>query len=724
MMATLKTVIKECRDLLEKDCRAQARNPGQLAGTAKRSVAEQSKDAALSLLLSLATLRCFEVQVWRSPSLLAQSAKRSPESRLQAAHDRLQQDIALPFDSLPDQFVPEASVLRIIFHHFTETITTEHWRTDHILGWMYYSFHNGVPEQKQQGRFYTPDSIARYIVTHVLRHAFANSDNLPKSFAVLDLACGCGAFALQVFDGLYEFIRRNNSQGNGNDEILCRILERHLFLIDNDRRACQIATLSLYLKAKSISASCRIQRMNIFCADALYRWEHARSDALPALTEVSSGILRGEPSESGSGLAALFRRRYDVVVGNPPYRVINQLHISKAQKFLYKSYRSAAFKINLFALCVERGLEVLRPQGVLGMIVPNTALHQVYFEALRSYILDNAKILRVLDTKGLFADAAVENCILLLQQEADITQRAEHVVECVTRDSCERRKILQDRYADPAALESTTHCPQHYFVNAPLKRFHVHWSESLAALMQKIAGNHPRLGEVCESHDGVNPGNARQKLIVTENLDETCRPVLNGRNIGRYRLAWDGLYVRYNRDILSAGDTMRWGHRPSLDAAKILTRQTADRIIGAFDSGAYYVTNSIHTTILREPHADWQLKYILGLLNSTLLSFYYRKLIAETGQVFAQVKLVNLRQLPLAPASHEKQREIVGYVEHLLTHFCTAQGGPDIERKQAYREEVDRELDRCVYALYKLSADEMRIIEEDMGATSKRGYPK
>ena len=209
-------------------------------------------------------------------------------------------------------------------------------------------------------------------------------------------------------------------------------------------------------------------------------------------------------------------------------------------------------------------------------------------------------------------------------------------------------------------------------------------------------------------------------MIVSDDVDETCKKVLNGKNIRRYQLRWGGLYVRYNRSLLVKGDNVRWGHRAALDSAKILTRQTADRIIGTFDDGRYYVTNSIHTSVLRPEHADVLLKYVLALLNSTLLSWYYRKLFPEVGQVFSQVKLVNLRHLPIRLIALERQQEIVALVEQLLEDTSNdvtwAKHAIDQHERRACRaQELDDRLDTLVYAAYELSSDHIRQVERESG---------
>lgn len=247
--------------------------------------------------------------------------------------------------------------------------------------------------------------------------------------------------------------------------------------------------------------------------------------------------------------------------------------------------------------------------------------------------------------------------------------------------------------------------------------FNVHLDEATFALLEKIANGHPTLGDICESHDGVNPGNAKHKLLVKEKLDERCKQVLNGKNIGRYRLNWDGLYVRYDRRVLTKGDNVRWGHRVALDTSKILTRQTADRIIGSFDNGRFYATNSIHTTILRDgEQKEFSLKYVLALLNSKVLSFYYRKLISEAGQVFCQVKLVHLRQLPLRKISLKQQQTFIEDVETLLELEHRQQEANEPACREALQEQMkglDERLERRVYTLYELHPEDIQMVEEE-----------
>lgn len=666
MANRLKNIIKECQAALG---------------------AERSQDISLTVLLRLAAVRCFEEQLWCTPSQLSPSIPLENLCQpVSTINTLLAQLTDLPA-SWEDRWLFQlpAAALNIIRRHLTISISPEEWRAEHILDWIYQALLDDTPEQKQHGRFYTPESVADAIVTQAFD---LSGKEHGAECAILDLGCGAGSFALRAFDRLSAWYQQDNSEGGHAQDIPRQILERHLFLVDNDPHACQLAAINLYLKAKRFNPDSRIQRVNVICTDALQRWEE-RAQKAP------------DP------VRRLFTRKYDLVVGNPPYSVINQLRAAPEIIRQYKSYHSAAFKINTFPLFIERGIELLRPHGILGMIIPNTLLTQMYFEPLRQYLLDATRILRILDTKRLFDTAFVENCILLVQKEPDAALRSQQRIECVTMPSNGPLK----QTSPTSSWGNVCHIRQQHFEHAPYAMFRVHLTEPVFELIETISRDTPKLGDLCECHDGVNPGNAKHKLIVTEQLDETCHKVLNGKNIGRYWLRWDGLYVRYDRRVLNKGDNVRWGYLPALNGAKILTRQTADRIIGAFEPGDYYTTNSIHTTILKEGIRDFDLKYLLALLNSKLLSFYYRRLFPEVGQVFSQVKLINLRQLPIKLLPSEAQQVMIAGVDELLAI------GRD-SSQTARRKSIEAQLDMLVYQGYHITVEQMQLVEQEFARST------
>lgn len=94
---------------------------------------------------------------------------------------------------------------------------------------------------------------------------------------------------------------------------------------------------------------------------------------------------------------------------------------------------------------------------------------------------------------------------------------------------------------------------------------------------------------------------------------------------------------------------------------KIILRQTADKIIASCDENQYFTLDSTHLVI---PNENINSKYLLGLLNSKLINYYYQKIVPEIGKAFPEVKIVNLKNLPII-VSENSYESIIDKVEIL-----------------------------------------------------------
>ncbi len=134
-------------------------------------------------------------------------------------------------------------------------------------------------------------------------------------------------------------------------------------------------------------------------------------------------------------------------------------------------------------------------------------------------------------------------------------------------------------------------------------------------------------------------------------------------------------------------------------------RQTDDDLVVAYhseeESGRFYTDNTLFTILPNERKTE--LKYLLALLNSRLLNFLYHSISQEQGKSQAQVKIKNVRELPVVIPEHEKQEPVIDLVERIL-RAKAADPGADTGEWEA-------EIDRLVYALYGLTAGEIAAVE-------------
>jgi adenine-specific DNA-methyltransferase len=159
-------------------------------------------------------------------------------------------------------------------------------------------------------------------------------------------------------------------------------------------------------------------------------------------------------------------------------------------------------------------------------------------------------------------------------------------------------------------------------------------------------------------------------------------------------------------------------HRPRtvalFNAPKLVLRQTADTIYAAVDLIGYYCLNSI--IIVQPKHTEY-LKYYVGLLNSRLIRWLYRNLTQEQSRVFAEVKPINVRKLPIRKIDFSSQKDnqiyenIISLVDLVMELNKRKYENPGEELLSENITEALEKIDLLVYALYNLSKEDISIIE-------------
>jgi hypothetical protein len=152
---------------------------------------------------------------------------------------------------------------------------------------------------------------------------------------------------------------------------------------------------------------------------------------------------------------------------------------------------------------------------------------------------------------------------------------------------------------------------------------------------------------------------------------------------------------------------------------KIVIRQTGDSLVATLDSKQFVVRDNLYTMISRKVETD--LRYILGVVNSRLLNWFYQTTInPEKGEALAQVKRGHLAQLPIRPINFADATDVARYdrmvalVETMLElhrKLAAAVTGQEKTTLQRQIETTDRQIDRLVYELYGLTEEEVAIVE-------------
>ncbi|MFH1675569.1 MAG: TaqI-like C-terminal specificity domain-containing protein, partial [bacterium] len=344
-------------------------------------------------------------------------------------------------------------------------------------------------------------------------------------------------------------------------------------------------------------------------------------------------------------------------------------------------------------LFIERAFDLLSPSGVLGYIIPNTLLIMKSYEPLRRYLLEKGWLKSIVDLSlKVFPEVEVPTCVLVVERKDPRALPFPRQVKAGFWESA--------RAEVPSNLENAN---QDDFEKYPYAMFNIHIRSADKDILTAIERAGKPLGERFEVRDGINPANMGEKLVVkaTEELDHPFKRVLRGKDISHYQLTWDNMWVRYDPGFADKSNgeyCFLREERIFTEVPKILTRQTADHIVAAYDENGYYALNTLHVTL--PLNGDFDLESLLGLYNSRLLNYYYRLVFPDTERVFPQVKTVNLEKLPLPETNGRKDK---------LRELVLKALDPSISPIQ--KSKVFHEIDDLVYELYDLNPKQIARIE-------------
>ena len=158
-----------------------------------------------------------------------------------------------------------------------------------------------------------------------------------------------------------------------------------------------------------------------------------------------------------------------------------------------------------------------------------------------------------------------------------------------------------------------------------------------------------------------------------------------------------------------------------------MIRQTGDSLITTLDTDQFVVRDNLYTIVSK--NNGLKLAYILGLLNSKLLNWFYQNALnPEKGEALAQVKRGHLAQLPIRtidftdPADVARHERMVALVEQMLALHRQRQAARTPHEQSVLDAQIaatDRQMalcarpaiDRLVYELYELTEEEIQIVE-------------
>ncbi len=609
------------------------------------------------------------------------------------------------------------------------------------------------PEVKKAGGvYYTPSYIVDYIVRQTVGQliegkTLRQTSKLPRQISklrILDPACGSGSFLLGAYQYLLDYhlrwyedhdpakyARRKQPavyQGQRGEWRLTgvekkRILLNNIYGVDIDRQAVEVTKLSLLLQVlegeteETLGQQLSLWREralpdlgnNIKCGNSLIGPDYFEAQLLPDEAEMRRVNPFDWQAEFPEAMAA---GGFDAVIGNPPYIFARDMKFTEQDKrYYYEHYALAQYQINTYALFIEASLRLMRPQAVFGVIVPNTWLTIEKMARLRQFLAGNYNQLSIVNVEDTtFGSANVENTIVL-GDNRQVKQKDVQLAKMSDRRVGNLAQIPKSYFEtdfNPISLTKIEHLG--FAVSLEAK------SQSLSALARVKVGL-----KAYQRGKGKPAQTNRQKggrvFHSRSPVDESYLPYLQGRDVIRYHLDWSGAYLSYGKHLAEPRSIELF------QGEHILVRQIPAQpplCIHATITSETYL-NDINSMIIHNDSMH-DSKYLLGVINSRLLSFWFVVRIGKTGRkLFPQFKIRDLSRFPIRtinfdnPTDAARHDKMVALVERMLElHRKLAAAAIPADKKLYQRqiEATDRQIDALVYELYDLTEGEIRIVEE------------
>ncbi|MDR9787443.1 MAG: BREX-1 system adenine-specific DNA-methyltransferase PglX [Peptococcaceae bacterium MAG4] len=321
----------------------------------------------------------------------------------QAVFDGLKKNIKITKEKIPaaTQLFTPAWIVRYMVENSLGRLWLEsHPNSTLKANWKYY-----VDEAEQ-----TPE-VAEQL--RVLREQ--SPVKSPEDIKLIDPCMGSGHILFYAFDVLMQIYE---SEGYNARESAKLILEKNLYGLEIDRRACQLAYFALMMKARQYNR--RIFTENV--RPQVYHpagWSDGEEygslikvDEIPPKPEPPQGQLTMFDDYERDLRVWNFRRllaqKYDVVVTNPPYMGNKGLN-EKLSEYLQKNYTD--YKSDTFSAFIIRCGEMAKPSGFVGMFSPYVWMFIQSYEKLRNNLYNTKNITTLIQFEySAFEEATVPVC--------------------------------------------------------------------------------------------------------------------------------------------------------------------------------------------------------------------------------------------------------------------------------------------------------------------------
>jgi len=606
--------------------------------------------------------------------------------------------------------------------------------------------HISIGKRKETGSFYTPDYIAKYMVSKSLFEYFKNNTSLSnerltsifyrenyqlnfqentlffdiiKDLKIVDLSCGSGVFLINYFKLITEILRVNTVE---DYQKYLKNISNTVYAYDINPFAIKslLLELNIFIKPNNVEEVLLIKTFNL---DTLRSKEFNKT--VP---------------EDGFG----------IVIGNPPYLG------EKGNKALFNDIKETKFgkdyyegKMDLFYYFIYRGINILNKTGVMVYLTTNYFITADGASKLRQFLKDNGNFSEIINFNDykLFKDApgqhnlifsytkneTLDSVVINIEKEPPINNYSAFVklinksnnkysiskkllfnsrnniqlyinkdhLAIINKIKRESNYLLRDAFNVNQGLVSGADRVSKYSFNRKLSKglinlYSINIGDPIYVFNDK---NHHEF-ERKEYYKNFYKNSDIKKFSVNKTTDKRLlyidSTVEFDKELENHLLPFKEILEK--RREVKTGRRMwyeiQWPRDQEIfEKEKIVLPQRSSSNIFAYSNDPFYGSADIYYITQKESLFDYPIKVLLALLNSKLFYIYLSNIGKKKG---------NMLELYATPIKHLMIKKLDN--EHEIITVCN-------QLILNYNDKDFETLNHLIYEAYCISNKEIRFIE-------------
>lgn len=438
-----------------------------------------------------------------------------------------------------------------------------------ILGFIYQSLLLEGKKAKT-GSYYTPSNIVDEIIKE---YAMENSK-------VLDPCCGTGQFLLAFSEVVKDPL--------------------NIYGVDVDKMAVRIARLNILIKYKD-----RNFTPNVICRNTLF--------------DIGNYDLFSLNDEN--------IRDFDVIATNPPWGI----HFLKEEIEKLKESYPRVYSFESFSYFIKKSVDLLRDNGVLSFILPESILNVRTHRDIREIILSNTNIKKIIFLDRIFKNVFTPVIRLDLKK---------------SKKESNRIKVFKEN--ENYGIEQSKWKNNQSFI------FDIHANGFDTEIIEKVYKTpHTTLEGRADWALGIVTGN--NSKYITSEVRKGFEEVFKGKDVGKFVLSKPTSYIKFAPEKFQQVAPIEKYTAPE----KLIYRFISKYLVFAYDDKQRLTLNSANIVIPDIP--GYPIKVIAALFNSSLYQFIFQK-------KFSSIKVLrsHIEQMPLPLWDQKTFNEIIGMVDLII----------------------------------------------------------